>query len=218
MAVGRGGGLQEEQQTQSSGLKLFSWSTPEYMYVYLIILNYSHIQCTLAIILSTVPIPYRVFRTMFKEGKGVAAPGRFSSPLVRRKLNSTQYAPLQGRKSRLPGLGIIKKKGSVPDDLGPGASGQEPNSLTPLISRSFSEDPRHVQIKEQVCCVLCVCVCVCAYLHVHDVKLHMKLYYDSLLFLKREFTSVHESVCVCLCIDKNTVYMLLQLIVILTDL
>ena len=88
---------------------------------------------------------------MFKEGKGVPAPGRFSSPLVRRKLpSSTQYAPLQGRKSRLPGLGIIKKKGSVPDDLGPGPCGQETNALTPLISRSFSEDPRHVQVKEQV--------------------------------------------------------------------
>ena len=91
---------------------------------------------------------------MFKEGKGLAAPARFSSPLVRRKMPghscSTQYTPLSGRKSRLPGLGIMKKKGSVPDDLLPSATSQEPSALTPLIARSFSEDPRHVQIKEQV--------------------------------------------------------------------
>ena len=92
---------------------------------------------------------------MFKEGKGLAVPGRFSSPLVRRKMpghscSTTQYTPLSGRKSRLPGLGIMKKKGSVPDELMPSATSQEPSALTPLIARSFSEDPRQVQIKEQV--------------------------------------------------------------------
>ena len=91
---------------------------------------------------------------MFKEAKGIAAPARFSSPLVRRKMPghncSTQYTPLSGRKSRLPGLGIMKKKGSVPDELMPSATCQETSALTPLIARSFSEDPRHVQIKEQV--------------------------------------------------------------------
>ena len=63
---------------------------------------------------------------------------------------TTQYTPLSGRKPRLPGLGFIKKKGSVPDDLVQTPTAQESDAMTSLIPRSFSEDPRHIQIKEQV--------------------------------------------------------------------
>ena len=94
----------------------------------------------------------RVFRTMFKEFKPSSAsgPGRMSSPLLRRRVPGTvhQYmSPQAARKSRIPGIGRMKKKRSVPEGLT--ARMGSPESATGP-THAFCEDPRNLQIKEQV--------------------------------------------------------------------
>ena len=82
---------------------------------------------------------------MFKEGK---PSGRLSSPLVRKRVTThgSQYmSPQTPRKNRLPGISRIRKKCSVPDDLIPALCADSANS-----SMSFCEDPRNMQVKEQV--------------------------------------------------------------------
>ena len=98
----------------------------------------------------------RVFRTMFKEFKPSSGIGRLSSPLLRRRIPTTvnhQYmSPQNSRKSRIPGIGRMKKKRSVPEGLSRVTS---PDSSAMSVAPAFSEDPRNLQIKEQVC--MCVC-------------------------------------------------------------
>lgn len=101
----------------------------------------------------------RVFRTMFKEFKPSSGSGRLSSPLLRRRIPtvSHQYmSPQNSRKYRIPGIGRMKKKRSVPEGLTRVAS---PDSSSMSVAPAFCEDPRNLQIKEQVC----VCVCACAF-------------------------------------------------------
>lgn len=105
---------------------------------------------------------------MFKEFK--PSSGRLSSPLLRRHVPtvSHQYmSPQNSRKSRIPGIGRMKKKRSVPEDLTRVTSPE--NSAMP-VAPAFCEDPRNLQIKEQVgvCFVwICVyafsmpCLCLC---------------------------------------------------------
>lgn len=93
----------------------------------------------------------RVFRTMFKEFKPSAASGRLSSPLLRRRVPtvSHQYmSPQNSRKSRIPGIGRMKKKRSVPEGLTRVGS---PETAISSVTPAFCEDPRNLQIKEQVC-------------------------------------------------------------------
>ena len=87
---------------------------------------------------------------MFKEFKPSGAFGRMSSPLLRRRMpNSThQYmSPQNSRKSRIPGIGRMKKKRSAPDGLARVAS---PDGSAMAVTPAFCEDPRNLQIKEQV--------------------------------------------------------------------
>ena len=91
----------------------------------------------------------RVFRTMFKEFKPSAGANRLSSPLLRRRIPtiSHQYmSPQNTRKSRIPGIGRMKKKRSVPEGL---ARVDSPESSA-MPAAPFCEDPRNLQIKEQV--------------------------------------------------------------------
>ena len=88
---------------------------------------------------------------MFKEFKPSSGAGRLSSPLLRRRIPSTvshQYmSPQNSRKSRIPGIGRMKKKRSVPEGLSSADSSANMSNVAP----AFCEDPRNVQIKEQVC-------------------------------------------------------------------
>ncbi len=93
---------------------------------------------------------------MFKEFKPPGIGGRLSSPLIRRRAPtvSHQYmSPQNTRKSRIPGIGRMKKKRSVPEGL---ARMEETSSVA--VAPSFCEDPRNLQIKEQVgvACVECM--------------------------------------------------------------
>lgn len=109
-------------------------------------------------------LPCRVFRTMFKEFK--PSSGRLSSPLLRRRIPTVthQYmSPQNSRKSRIPGIGRMKKKRSVPEGLARVAS---PESSAMPVAPAFCEDPRNLQIKEQVGVCVCICVCVLSICHV----------------------------------------------------
>lgn len=84
---------------------------------------------------------------MFKEFK--PSGGRLSSPLLRRRIPTIghQYmSPQNSRKSRIPGIGRMKKKRSVPEGLT--RVGSPTDSLP--VAPAFCEDPRNLQIKEQV--------------------------------------------------------------------
>lgn len=87
---------------------------------------------------------------MFKEGKTTPAPGRFSSPLVRRRLPHSVYmSPQTPRKNSGRGFSRMKKKASIPEGL-------LPTSPTPvadcggLAFNAFCEDPKNMQINEHV--------------------------------------------------------------------
>lgn len=87
---------------------------------------------------------------MFKEFKSSSGAARFSSPLMRRRVPTVthQYlSPQNSRKSRILGMGRMKKKISVPENLG--RMGQSESSGV-SVPPSFCEDPRNLQIKEQV--------------------------------------------------------------------
>ena len=94
---------------------------------------------------------------MFKESK--PSSGRLSSPLLRRRIptvNHQYMSPQSVRKSRIPGIGRMKKKRSVPEGLTRVAS-PESSSVPP--TPAFCEDPRNLQIKEQVGSAVCM-VCL----------------------------------------------------------
>ena len=99
-----------------------------------------------AVSFSIVCFLSRVFRTMFKQFKPSSAANRLSSPLLRRRIPtvSHQYmSPQNSRKSRIPGIGRMKKKRSVPEGL----ASLDPSAMP---ATPFCEDPGNMQIKEQV--------------------------------------------------------------------
>lgn len=88
---------------------------------------------------------------MFKEFKPSSGAGFMSSPLLRRRIPATNHqymSPQSSRKSRsILGIGRIKKKRSVPEGL-TARVGSPESSAVPM--GPFCEDPRNLQIKEQV--------------------------------------------------------------------
>ena len=102
----------------------------------------------LTFVIAWVYILSRVFRTMFKEFKPSSGANRLSSPLLRRRIptvSSHQYmSPQNTRKSRIPGIGRMKKKRSVPEGLA--RVGSSESSAMPVTP--FCEE--NLQIKEQV--------------------------------------------------------------------
>ncbi len=113
-------------------------------------------------VINLFPFPlYRVFRTMFKEVKPSSGGiGRLSSPLLRRRVptvNHQYMSPPNSRRTRILGIGRLKKKMSVPDNI---ASKVESNSDSTSsggvgATPTFADDPRNTQIKEQVNFCLC---------------------------------------------------------------
>ena len=93
----------------------------------------------------------RVFRTLFQEGQQAQSPlsRRFTSPMVRKRLPTTSciISPQGSRKlshsGAKPKLALNKRKKST-QELTRSASPDPPSFF-------FCEDPRNMNIKEQVC-------------------------------------------------------------------
>ena len=108
-------------------------------------------------------LTYRVFRTMFSEGQAQSPSRRFSSPAGRRRLPtaSSVISPLGNRKFSSSGvkpkLPIARRKKSA-QELARSTSPDPPAFF-------FCDDPRTMNIKEQVCvCVhVCMCACMCVW-------------------------------------------------------
>ena len=95
---------------------------------------------------------------MFKEGKATPASGRFSSPLVRRRLPHTVYmSPQTPRKNSGRGFSRMKKKSSVPEGLIP-TSPSTVSNCGDLAFNAFCEDPKNMQINEHVSYHYCISI------------------------------------------------------------
>ena len=101
---------------------------------------------------------FRVFRTMFQEGQAPSPSRRFTSPMIRKRLPTAGsiISPQGSRKlshsGSKPKISANKRKKSV-QDLTRSASPDPPTFF-------FCDDPRTMNIKEQVCGFVCIGVCV----------------------------------------------------------
>lgn len=132
---------------------------------------------------------------MFKEFKPSSAAGRLSSPLLRRRAPTVghQYiTPQNSRKSRILGIGRLKKKTSVPENLISRVDSSDSAAMS--TSPCFAEDPRNIQIKEQV--QMCVIVCCCCWiiLYVSIVPAKRSIFFELILVVfETNFQSLQMS-------------------------
>ena len=106
---------------------------------------------------------------MFQEGQAPSPARRFTSPMVRRRLPTASNAvsPQGNRKlshsGSKPKLGGLARRKKSAQELSRSASPDPPAFF-------FCDDPRSMQIKEQVCVCVCVCMRTIIILRDKDMK------------------------------------------------